>query len=414
MNKVKDGVVRIARVFGILFALTSIAAYVAFLQGIRMPFLPIWTSGQGLLDSLFNLPMLVVNVFFMLSVCLNMYDKRIIKHVAILVCIVGVSYTMCYYFELPVVIATGSVPFAYAMAYATIHKKSMRLVTTTIGYSICVIVYQAISIPVKIGVVRIGYNAVSPLELALFSIDMYLFYALIYVWKGGDSNAVDFAGLHIFDSEAFIAATESDEEITERMVLESEYKKMPWFKRMRVIVRFFSMQVAQLIVVVGICRLSSDILTIAILLVSFYVFGQVIRNRWHSNSILVCTLTSATMFFIACRLTIPLQYSLFFSFVIAFLMVYALYRVQKHVDHDNEMNRKIKKMESIPIFECKTATSEEIMIRARLRGISDEDAAFVYRAFRTKTSIKEFADEYCVSEQAIKKRKQRLKRIMES
>jgi hypothetical protein len=59
-------------------------------------------------------------------------------------------------------------------------------------------------------------------------------------------------------------------------------------------------------------------------------------------------------------------------------------------------------------FKCKTATEQELRVRCRERGIKIEDEDFIVRASLTKTTNKEFACEFTMSESYIKTKKRRL------
>lgn len=66
--------------------------------------------------------------------------------------------------------------------------------------------------------------------------------------------------------------------------------------------------------------------------------------------------------------------------------------------------------ESEPPFTFKTATEDEIRHRCARKGLDNEDIDLLVRMYKTKTTYKEYASEFYVTEQAIKKRKQRLTR----
>ena len=65
-------------------------------------------------------------------------------------------------------------------------------------------------------------------------------------------------------------------------------------------------------------------------------------------------------------------------------------------------------------FKCSTATECELRERCRVKAVKREDETFIVRTVFTKTTIKEYAAEYQVSESTIKSRKRRLLKKLES
>jgi hypothetical protein len=277
--------------------------------------------------------------------------------------------------------------------------------------NIVIFLYQAIVLLVRTGAVYFfGHNILSDKQMMLLQLDYSIMLCLILL-KGGVGHVAWLGKLVAFPGgQESLCAVRPGGEVSEAR---AEYDSLKGLERVISRIVKYGFQVFQLALVIALCAIGSVLLEGAVVCVAFIVYGFLIQRRWHSKSILICTLFAPIAFFSMGRLFPAFQYSQFILILAAFGLCYGLYRKALKDEAYEAMCVEHAALTSRN-FICETATTEELRARMLELGKNDEDIDFAFKAFRSGIPQKILADDYMVTLEAIKKRKQRLKRELEA
>lgn len=98
---------------------------------------------------------------------------------------------------------------------------------------------------------------------------------------------------------------------------------------------------AQWAIILGICNMFGGLIEGLLLTASFIVLGTVVQRRWHSHSLVICTLASSALFLVAVRVLPSFHNSQFLPVVTALLLLYGLYRLDILVAKSQITNEKL-------------------------------------------------------------------------
>ncbi|MCL1974534.1 MAG: hypothetical protein FWG61_00055, partial [Firmicutes bacterium] len=341
MEIVNNGTKKIVLCFSFLIFTSLISAYIMFLLGNRFFLLPDYNFNIPFFNDAIQIILFSINMFFVLSICMDIYSKKIFLHLFIVMIMYCIAVFVCDLLDWNLLFASSAIPIIYVMLFSINSENRKYKIKRTLIICSIMAIYQPLSLYIKCGVFNLGdVNSLSSLGHILYSIDLFIVYLLVYLYKGGDDNAL--ASKLSLGSEAFDTSEHLNaEEQKEFDGLMTEYKYYPSWKKARTIILLFAIQILQLFVILGICAIGNKFVVSLVLAPAFLLFSIVIKKRWHSESVVVCTFVSASLFYIAACFTIPLKYSLFAVFLSAFFLVYALYRIAAYTEAYESMEVKL-------------------------------------------------------------------------
>jgi len=170
----------------------------------------------------------------------------------------------------------------------------------------------------KLNIFKVGFDF-SFFQLLILTIDLVVFLVVIYC-TGGVKYAL---GKYHILSENIQTPKLDSEDLAEIEAC----KQLRGFKRIKAISLLLSFQSIQWAIVLLVCSIGDVLIEGLAITVSFVVFGTVIKRKWHSQSILICTISSAVIFYTAARFAPSYRYTQLLPVVIALLISYASYRV---------------------------------------------------------------------------------------
>jgi hypothetical protein len=178
--------------------------------------------------------------------------------------------------------------------------------------------YQLLAMAMKSFVITTSQASMPFYEGLIINIDLILVILLIFAIGG-----VDYVNEHILVPGSFSNPKPS----TEDTRVLTEFNKIKGFKRLLAWALVMLIQLVQWGLILLACGLSNRLIEGLVITISFIAHGLIIRNRWHSNSLVVCSLLSVALFYLAASATVPFKYTQFLPIVIGLLLLYMLYRV---------------------------------------------------------------------------------------
>lgn len=358
----------------IAFVFLTIASYVFHLFGIKYFLLTYSKTFPFILDEFIRACMFMINMFFVFSISLKIYDKRIFRILIWYIPILIIS-SMLFPNSL---IFTALIPLLYCIVCGVLYKNSIKerffIIIRYVLFSIVIILYQAVAIKIKLnlfGAADFGKSA-GLINSLLCNIDLFIVMILIYV-KEGEKN-----GHKLVVHSDNVGDVEQSHEDVEAV---NKYNGFNKWQKAKIMTVVMVIQLLQFVAVFGLCAIGNVWYELCVILPMFWLSRRHLKPSWHSNNIYICTIISVLSFYIASKFTIPIKYSLFSPVVIGLLLAYTFYWLKNH-----NINKP---------FLCKSATEAEMRKRCLALGIRGDKAELAVKAFILKTPRKELLiDEY--------------------
>lgn len=359
---------KILTITALLFAITVLFSFIGFHLGY---------SGLLLVGEL-DMPVVVkhgiqfilfsINITIIGSISLNVYSTKIFK-------IFAVYYIIDFIVGLFIcnIINSGFMPIAYILICGALRKDLKSTIKRLFLTWLFVILFELMTITVKIGYFWLGYNQVSIYQGLMFSIDLIIFLILLYC-IGGERYYGKLAEqswrqtLVLLFSPEEISTTRED---IEDGVAEAQWRTLTGFRRAKAVSLLLAFQIMQWILILFICKIGNVLIEGIAITTAFIVYGTVIKRKWHSPNIWICTLISAVMFYIAARTIPSFYYSELFPTVAGLFLVYALYRIALYTDRKNELEEYITKLHTFKLEP--NCNEDEFMRVAIAKGMNNID-----------------------------------------
>ena len=322
-----------------LFALVVLFSFIGlhmgydglFLAGSIM--LPIW------LEECIKAALFGVQLFLVFSYSLNDYSKGAVKATLPFWAFAVILQLFC-----KGMLVSTVLPILYMMAISIKQKDNFATAARMLSVMALLLGYQLLMLPIKAGRESIGYHAIDTYQWLMMSIDLTILALLIYA-IGGLHYYVELV-LQLGDKRRGLARlfpeSVNDAKLdNEDLQAVERWQALVGFRKLQAVATLLAFQLLQWLAVVGCCLLGNVGIEGALISLSFLCHGMVVHRRWHSNSVMACTVASAILFYIAARSCILFAYSQFFCIVVGMLLVYAMYRLAILVD-----NAEIKKTQS--------------------------------------------------------------------
>jgi hypothetical protein len=261
----------------------------------------------------FGLQMLMVSSFV-----LDMYDRKVVIGVLgymVLHTIVGLTINSGF-------IIASVTPFCFMFGLAVYNKQLKLSSIRALIIGSVMFLYQIYAIVTKIGYERLGFNTMTTYEWLVCSIDLMLLIFVLYA-KGGVKHVARKL-LFLPDGGRYVQSYHENRALSAET---EEYLKLKGFERLFAMSLLLVIQMAQWAIILFVCHLGNVFVEGIVITTSFIAHGFVIKQRWHSNNLVICTLASTALFYIAARLTLSFTYSQFFPIIVGLAMIYTLYRL---------------------------------------------------------------------------------------
>lgn len=386
------------------FWIATLSACAAYLCGIDYFVLPVMPLPKGTLPTyVVAFILFMCNMFFVLGFSLKIHGKCL---AVMLLCYAPV-WALCQVIDAGSLAGGTVVPLLYCVVVNLIkHRDIRKAALTALRYLELFVVsafYQIVSMLFKFQISPSFFiGEVSLTAQVIYSVDNLLFLGLIYLMsrKGDKPNAkleLDFCAEHIGNDKAGSKAYENQESI-------AWYKALPRRDKAKMIAALAGIQAAQLVAVAAVCFIGNVVLELAIILPMFWVARRLLGKSWHAQSVSVCTSISMLLFYAGCKMSIPVRYSLFMPVIVGVVLAYVMYAAAYYTQNYAYM----KAQTTEKVFNCKTATAEEICARARQRGVKPENAQLIIEKYVYGKSHKEL----CRLEESEKACQARIRRIV--
>ena len=226
----------------------------------------------------------------------------------------------------PYFIITAIAPFIYIITLGIYRKNLAKTLLRYIIYAVIIIFYQYIAIAIK----STGFSyyagevSVSYYRILIINIDLLILSAILFTIGGEKFYA---AHEHIFYPEA-IGSPEYDREDHNAL---DNFSKYQGFQKVMAMALLITFQLIQWTIILVFCHIGNVFIEGLVITASFVIHGLIIKRRWHSNNLIICTLGSALMFYVAAKSSVSFYYSQLFPVIVGLIMVYILYRVSVYI-----------------------------------------------------------------------------------
>lgn len=147
--------------------------------------------------------------------------------------------------------------------------------------------------------------------------------------------------------------------------------------------------------------------------VVFFVCHWLIREQfekqYHHIIPAMCRLITSTIFFFGVSFILPFTLSLISAIPINYFIGWVGFTKKQAEYYEYKYEKLKSKLEEKKQFDTDTCTEEELLVRCKELRMKENDITLAVEFFINRTPRKVLAERYCVEQQAIKKRKQRMK-----
>lgn len=300
-----------------LFAVTVIATYFSWLLGFQ-GFLLV-----GDINVSYTIQYIINNILFyitfvpLVGISINEYSSELIKFTLPYMVISNILTIFCS----GTMLVSMIMPSIYILILGLIRKDFKGTFKRNIIISSIIIVYQVLASFAKLNILPLNQNDLSVFQQWVFTIDHIIFLIILFLFGGG----------YYSSSKYFLCSKsqKTNDSCNESSEIFKEFNSLSKWERTFTIVLFFGIQILQTIIILLICNLVGNItFKLLIIMVSFVIHGLFLKERWHSNSIIVCTLLSSSMFFVAASLTPSFFTFQLIPIIMGLLLVYSLYKIK--------------------------------------------------------------------------------------
>ncbi len=280
-----------------------------------------------------------INFIVFAAVILNEYTKKLFLKV--------IPYLLIFFIVsefIPIEISTFIIPSIYFLVWLIVKKDVKPGLWRLTKVYLFSAIMQILMLVIKTGMVNVGYNMISFYQNIIFCIDHALFLIILYCMGGEKYHALELA---VYTEE--VSCIDQDNESIE---VNERWSKLDGLRRIKAISLLFAFQIGQWLLILLVCCLGNVLLEGIIITIAFVAYGMIIKKRWHSSSILVCTISSSFMFFVAAKLVPSFGYSQLFPILIGFVMVYALYKVGMYTEKREKTENKLKELHEKMKIDC--------------------------------------------------------------
>ena len=148
-------------------------------------------------------------------------------------------------------------------------------------------------------------------------------------------------------------------------------------------------------------------------IVALYSIRIEIQKKYevfHLASVTLCMILSVFVGWIGLQLSLPINISLISNIIVGVVFAVISWKIQEVIDMKAEYAKLKETLEQEKVFNTDKCTLEELVARCKELRFSEENTQLAIELFIKKTKQSKLADDLCVDEHAIAKRKYRMKR----
>jgi hypothetical protein len=262
-----------------------------------------------------------IHIYLLSGFILNIYGRKLLR-VLFPLFTIDIFFRLIIVHVVPVPPEVSTIVLVLYWAACAIYfgtKKNTAI--NFLKYMLILLAYQAVMLVIKTGHFNLGYNMLSIYENLMVCIDNLIFTALLY-GIGGEQygrRALE----RILHSEEIDTPSDDKEDCDEV----DAWRQLQGFVRFRAMALLLLFQLFQWALILFVCKIGDVFVEGVVISGSFVVYGLFVKNRWHSKSLIVCTLTTCAMFYLAARAIPAFGYTQLMPVVVGLLLIYGLYRV---------------------------------------------------------------------------------------
>lgn len=272
----------------------------------------------------------MLHAFFVFSYVSRKYNKSFIKpFVVFMFMSLATNELVDYRFGL---LGHTLIPMVYfAVVSAYWFKKAndiLQMLLRLLVVNVAMIVYQLAAMLIKLSTIHFSSATLSEYEWLLCSVDMSLLLLLFYA-IGGVSSCEEHSYARWSGRWKLLVLPEDIESAqVDSVDLEelSKWQQMRGYLRVAAVALLILIQVIQWSVILLVCSIGNVLIEGLILSACFVVFGSVVQRRWHTDSVVKCTLLCSLTFYIAAKAIPSFGYTQLMPVVVGIVLIYASYR----------------------------------------------------------------------------------------
>lgn len=278
-----------------------------------------------------------ITFFIWIGISTNEYSSKLLM--------ISIPYMIIYVLITPLfggnLIASSLIPFLYILCLGLLRKDLKMTSIRGVKFFTIIIIYQIISLAIKTGLFFFDQNNYTIYQILVLSMDSIIFHTLLFLY-GGElykheklverlSKLGTWSSMHrTFPRE------ESSQEIcfdNDEALLQVEFDSLTRTQQKFALFTYLGFYFIQCILVLGVINVvnyffgANIIIESIIVMISFIAHGFVLKEKWHSKSIIICTLVSCVIFFIAAKLTPAFTLFQLFPIIIGLLVSYSMYQI---------------------------------------------------------------------------------------
>lgn len=343
------------------------------------------------IDFIGNFVMFMINMYFVFSITLRVFDKR--KWFILL------GYVPIYilkYFLIPVqifgLIHSFIIPLIYCIVLTIILSKIKNNIQLNKYTILCYIIsfvfipiYQLLSGIVKLYGFGLYYYNCNILSTLLYSIDLYIVFILLkWVVK---NNVLG----NIRRRRKFLLFAKDKSVPVDSETLQALTNGMTRRQAVMFYILAMGYQMLQLIVVLAIGKINNMFIELLAMLIIFWIGRTILGKCWHSDKLWVCSVATFTGFYILTKCTLPLSVSLFacisLSGAFTYLMYYLGVKQEKYKEYEQICDK--EKIFRDKCFQAGLSNIKtEIAVDYLINGMSIKDQSIKYEY--TESTIKKY------------------------
>jgi len=318
----------------LLFSLITLFCYVGFCLGYNGLILIGEIEVPKFINDIIKTAFYLIQTFLLISFCLDCYK---LKSLLPLFLIFSVVYLISgFIFNFAILYISNTLPLLIVLVVSIKNKHFKKSLKRLFVLNLSILIYQYLVLIVKVGCFEFCYNALTVYQGWMISIDMIILIIIFWLIGGEKNYALAFEYV-VFPEDVGVV----QEDIEDGLV-QKEWAELQGYKLCKAIMLLFGFQLLQWLIVLLVCWIGNVFIEGVIITVAFVAYGFVIKNKWHSNSIVLCSALATVIFYAAAKITIAFKYSQFFSIFIGLILIYMFYRLGVMVNQKNKKELEIK------------------------------------------------------------------------
>ena len=149
-----------------------------------------------------------------------------------------------------------------------------------------------------------------------------------------------------------------------------------------------------------------------IFFVCHWLIREQFKEQYHHIIPAVCRVITGAVFFFGICFVCPITVSLISAIPINYLIGWVGFTKKQADTYEVKYNALREQLEADSKFNIETCTTEELIERCRELKFTEENIDFAIEFFIKKTSRKVLAEKHYISEDAVKQKKRRMRKIL--